>query len=324
MHRYEDETMILGIESTWSDDDSIGVWGWLISKVGPLDRVELELGGESVPITSWHARPDLAAIYRHHQPPEDCGFWVQASRPVQHRLTFRATRGGYTWKRPVTAPAQAPPVFSGFPDGSDLYDEFVRRVNEEHLSVLEIGSRVVCPGGRSQRDVFSGASSYTGFDFHPDANTDVVGDAHELSRYFPERRFDAVFSRMVLEHLAMPWVVAREINKVLAVGGITFHDTVFAWPLHARPWDFWRFSEDGLKVLFSPYLGFETVAAGLSDPVSIHLRSTAPGQESFPVCPAFAGVAILARKTHDCDQRRCSWEAPLAEVLGVGSAYPLA
>jgi hypothetical protein len=55
----------------------------------------------------------------------------------------------------------------------------------------------------------------------------------------------------------------------------------------------------------------------------MHLRELKPGHEAFPIYPAFAGVTILARKTHDCDEARAHWDAPLAEVLGAGSTYPL-
>src|ERR1043165_6505721 len=74
-----------------------------------------------------------------------------------------------------------------------------------------------------------------------------VGDAHELSKFFGTE-FDAVFSLAVFEHFAMPWVVAAEINKVLKIGGLTFHSTHFAFPLHERPWDFWRYTGQSLWI----------------------------------------------------------------------------
>lgn len=57
----------------------------------------------------------------------------------------------------------------------------------------------------------------------------------------------------------MPWVVAIEINKLFEIGGVTYHLTHPAWPLHERPWNFWRFSDDGLRVLFSKPMGFEII-----------------------------------------------------------------
>jgi hypothetical protein len=180
---------------------------------------------------------------------------------------------------------------------------------------------VVSPGSSSKRALFPGARSYTGFDYYPDANTDVVGDAHKLAQYFGKQRFDAIFSLSVFEHLAMPWVVAMEINKLLEVGGLTYHASHFAWPLHEVPWDFWRFSDEGMKVLFSPALGFEVVQAGLFSPMRLHLDQMVPEQEMMPFHPAFGSVAILARKVAELDWERFKWETNVREVAG-DSHYP--
>jgi len=211
---------------------------------------------------------------------------------------------------------------SGFPAGETIENEFVRLVNDNHLNVLEIGSRVVAPGSHSRRGVFPLAQSYTGFDYYPDSNTDVVGDAHKLSQYFGEQKFDAVFSKDVFEHLAMPWVVALEINKVLKINGITFHNTVFAWPHHERPWDFWRFSDEGLKILFSPSLGFEVMKVGLYEPVQSHFHEFYPNQELFSVQPTFARVAILAKKVSEIDRDKFRWDIELEELFSENRQYP--
>ena len=49
---------------------------------------------------------------------------------------------------------------------------------------------------------------------------DVVGDAHTLSRHYPDAAFDAVMAFSVLEHLLMPWKLVIELNRVLKPGGI--------------------------------------------------------------------------------------------------------
>ena len=71
---------------------------------------------------------------------------------------------------------------------------------------------------------------------------DVMGDAHKLSDYFDKDSFDVIFSMSVFEHLAMPWKVALELNKVLKPGGMMLHTTHQTWPLHEEPWDYWRYS----------------------------------------------------------------------------------
>ncbi len=82
----------------------------------------------------------------------------------------------------------------GPPKGGWPHDDLVKIVNESRQSVLEIGSRVVGPFEINIRALFPNASSHTGFDYYSDSNTDVVGDAHSLSHYFPSKRFGAILA----------------------------------------------------------------------------------------------------------------------------------
>ena len=69
-----------------------------------------------------------------------------------------------------------------------------------------------------------GYRRYVGVDVHPGPNVDVVGDAHRLSQLV-DGPFDAVYSISTFEHLAMPWKVVLEINRVLRDGGLLFTAT---------------------------------------------------------------------------------------------------
>ncbi len=138
--------------------------------------------------------------------------------------------------------------------------------NHPGMRVLEIGSREVT-GPSEAREKF-GKATYLGFDYYPGKNVDVVGDAHKLSTYFDaEEKFDLIYSSACFEHFAMPWQVALEISKMIRVGGIVFIESHFSFSSHERPWHFFQFSDNGLKSLFSPALGFECIEAGMSNPV---------------------------------------------------------
>jgi hypothetical protein len=138
--------------------------------------------------------------------------------------------------------------------------------NREGIRVLEIGSREVT-GKSSMRKAFP-LACYVGFDYYPGDNVDVVGDVHKLSSYFAgQEKFDIIFSSACFEHFAMPWVVAIEIAKILKIGGLVFVETHFSFSSHERPWHFFQFSDMGLRVLFSPALGFELIEAGMSNPI---------------------------------------------------------
>lgn len=139
------------------------------------------------------------------------------------------------------------------------------RFNKPGCRILEMGSRVVT--GANLSDRFDKAD-YTGFDIYEGPNVDVVGDAHRLSSYFPEgTQFDLIYTSAVFEHLAMPWIVANEMIKLLKVGGHIFVETHYSYSAHERPWHFFQFSDQALKVLFSPAHGIECIEAGVSDPM---------------------------------------------------------
>jgi hypothetical protein len=151
-------------------------------------------------------------------------------------------------------------------------DLLVQKFNKKGVNVLEVGSRIVT--GACFRGCFSDAN-YIGFDFYEGKNVDVVGDAHKLSTYFPTQKFDLIFSTAVFEHLAMPWIVSREIVKLLNQGGYVFIETHYSFSSHERPWHFFQYSENALKVLFNPAMGIECVEAGVSNPICGFFSGTA-------------------------------------------------
>jgi hypothetical protein len=192
--------------------------------------------------------------------------------------------------------------------------------NKEGMKVLELGSRVVT--GSNLRHYFSKAE-YVGFDFYKDANVDVVGDAHKLSSYFSSGdKFDLIFSSAVFEHLYMPWVVSWEIQKLLKIGGCVFIETTFSFSSHERPWNFFQFSDLGLRVLFNPNLGFEILDCGMCNPINGYYNSKADEYLRYkPVVELYAHSEILCRKTRevsDFDWAQCK----IDDVVDVNSRYP--
>lgn len=159
-------------------------------------------------------------------------------------------------------------------------DELVNRFNKPGIKILEIGSREVTKKSLI-RQRFTQAE-YTGFDFHPGDNVDVVGDVHKLSNYFNET-FDLIFTTACFEHFAMPWVASTEINKLLKVGGHIFIETHFSFKSHERPWNFFQFSDLGLELLFSKSMGYECIDKGMSNPMVA--RFSIYADEYLRYCP---------------------------------------
>lgn len=184
--------------------------------------------------------------------------------------------------------------------------------------MLEVGSREVTgPAAAAFPD-----ADYTGFDFHPGRNVDVVGDAHRLTSYFPsERKFDLIFSLACFQHFAMPWVVADQMVRLLKTGGTLYVETHFSYLSHERPWNFFQFSDMGLRVLFPPAMGMECIEAGFSNPMVGRFSALAdPGLRLKPVPRLYCHSEYLGRKTRDVPGFERS-QVSMDDVVG-GTVYP--
>lgn len=198
-------------------------------------------------------------------------------------------------------------------------DYLEREFNKPGLKVLEIGSRVVT--GANHRNRFSQAD-YLGFDFYPGENVDVVGDAHRLTEYFPkDQKFDLIFSSAVFEHLHMPWVVAEEITKLLKVGGHVFVETHFSYIAHERPWNFFQFSDMGLRALFNSGLGYDLIDYGLSNPIGGFFTGQADRYLRYrPITELYCHSQILCRKREDVSD--FAWRTLDVDSVVNGTRYP--
>jgi len=193
--------------------------------------------------------------------------------------------------------------------------------NKKGMKILEIGSRYVT-GDKGDFKRYFPEADYVGFDFYPGKNVDVIGDAHKLSTYFPKgEKFDVIYSSAVFEHLAMPWLVATEISKLLKVGGLLYIETHFAFSSHERPWHFFQYSEMALKALFSPAMGFECIEAGMSNPIVGRFSSLADDDLKYlPVSGLYCHSNYLGKKIMDVDGFR--WENVNLNEVVEDTKYP--
>jgi SAM-dependent methyltransferase len=191
--------------------------------------------------------------------------------------------------------------------------------NKPGLKILEIGSREVTEKSNARQEFAK--AEYTGFDFYAGGNVDVVGDAHKVSSYFPDKKFDIIYSSACFEHFAMPWIVATEIAKLLKVGGIVFVETHFSFRAHERPWNFFQFSDMALKTLFSAALGFECIEAGMSNPMVGRFSSLAEKDlRNRPIGGLYCHSEYLGKKVRDVTD--FDWnKVDLADVVGE-TVYP--
>ena len=97
---------------------------------------------------------------------------------------------------------------------------------------------------------------------------------------------------------------------------------IFVPSAHEMPNDFWRMSDDALKILFGPATGFEVVDAGMAEPVQIMPPAgTRYGAFlQFPLYHAYAASFILARKVAGLKRGAVRW--PMPDMAAQSGAYP--
>jgi hypothetical protein len=265
-----DGPAIVCVEQVWREGGRCYVRGWAHAD---RERIKsLTIGGakSSIAVHSFHPRPDLLQHYPAiPDKAEHAGFDVLLPAHSSLHVAVRVeTRTGCYMPRLALPPRMPPDVAADWQEKTNAihaFELFRSEINGRNLSVLEIGSRPVGSATRSSSDLFPCAVRRVGMDIHPGDGVDVVGDAHQLTQLFGVRAFDAIFSVATLEHLPMPWIVAAEINRVLRLGGLTYHAAPQCFPVHEAPNDFWRFTDEALMILFGPSSGFEVLRCGMAD-----------------------------------------------------------
>jgi Methyltransferase domain len=56
-----------------------------------------------------------------------------------------------------------------------------------------------------------------------------------------------------IEHVQEPWTALGEINRCLKPGGVVVMTSVFFFPVHSCPSDYWRFTASAMEVLLKGY-----------------------------------------------------------------------
>lgn len=137
---------------------------------------------------------------------------------------------------------------------------------------LEIGSKDY---GSTQdiRSIFSTRGTYIGIDMEAgtgvDTTLDMTKDFQSIDSALNGNRFGTIFCLSVLEHCSNPFKMAQNITNLLKSGGTLVVSVPFSWKIHAYPNDYWRFTPEGIKVLF-PEIQFETDKCVASTPKKNH------------------------------------------------------
>jgi len=87
----------------------------------------------------------------------------------------------------------------------------------------------------------------TGVDMTAGPGVDVVADL-ELETV---GMFAHIECMSVLEHCRRPWLMAANLEKMLDPCGTIYVTAPFVWRVHGYPDDYWRFTINGIKSLFT-------------------------------------------------------------------------
>ncbi|MGY0792699.1 hypothetical protein ACW7BJ_25295 [Azospirillum argentinense] len=319
-----------GIDVFWCDKHGMYFEGWIHCHQHRLSGLRIRVGDDVYDVPEFRRREDLLAFYPDHPHVVDSGFvgYVQGrpGQPVHFEVTSDAGSRSIPIELPKSTLLKEPWTeyqHDTINDFVHTLGRFVTEVNERNLVVAEIGSRHVGEASENMRNYFTGAKRYVGIDIHAAPGVDVVGDAHALDRLVGQGGLDAVFSLSVIEHLACPWVLAAASNRALSMGGIVFHSAPQTYPLHETPNDFWRYSDEGLKVLFGPATGFEVIAAGMVNVMHMYPEERRGVFASVPINPGYGNAFILARKVRDLPDGAVAWPMDFDESRDRAAQYPV-
>lgn len=73
---------------------------------------------------------------------------------------------------------------------------------------------------------------------------------------------DCIICTEVLEHLPNPQDCVDEMHRLLRTGGVALVSIPFFYPVHSDPYDFQRFTEDGLRNIFCSFTSVEVYRMG--------------------------------------------------------------
>lgn len=150
-------------------------------------------------------------------------------------------------------------AFKKQPKRSDRYFHHIN-IGLEHAGLT--GGKMLEIGGRKNPlKKFFPQFEYTPVDLQKYDESVLVADITSCPQ-IPDNSFDFIVSIDVFEHINAPWLAAKEIARILKPGGVTYHTTLFSWRYHPCPIDYWRYSPEALKFIFSD---LECIAANFDD-----------------------------------------------------------
>ncbi|MEO0438169.1 MAG: class I SAM-dependent methyltransferase [Pseudomonadota bacterium] len=124
-----------------------------------------------------------------------------------------------------------------------------------HLSFLEpvyeFGALQVSGSEQENLRPLFPDSDYVGADMRAGLGVDKVLNLHALD--LADDSVGSIVCLDTLEHVEMPRTAVNEMFRVLKPGGVIAMSSVFEFPIHGYPNDYWRFTPEGFRSLLKPF-----------------------------------------------------------------------
>ncbi|MBX9245491.1 glycosyltransferase [Actinotalea ferrariae] len=314
------------VDVYWVDAAGTYVSGWAHHGDEPVVTIALQRREVSVSQAPT-LRPDLVAFWPEVPQVAEAGFALYLPGPPDGPVDLVLTTATGSLRTRLDLPRHPlpPPVLDASGAGQDAFTNRFRDLvtSAPPGPVLAIGLRGEDLVQRDALQAVLGDRELVVVDIHPGAGVDVVADAHDLEASL-DRQFAMVYSAMLLEHVVAPWMLAGQVNRVLLPGGLSAHVAPTAWPEHAQPNDFWRFTTAGLAELFGPRTGFEVLATGSYG--ELRLQPVGPWLREHLTMPTLATPGsswVVARKTRHLADDEVRWPYDVEEGRRVARLYPV-
>ncbi len=124
---------------------------------------------------------------------------------------------------------------------------FSRLIRKQRAkNILDLGC-----GVKPYESIFSFADKFVGFDVEKNDRVDDIGLNWNLP--YKDNEFDALITTQVLEHTAKLKETIQEIRRVVKKDGLIFVSVPMTFPIHGAPYDYYRFTQYGLKEIFKDF-----------------------------------------------------------------------
>lgn len=141
--------------------------------------------------------------------------------------------------------------FSKLFSRKNLYKLMSESVNNycksKNLKILSIGS-----GGDIKKLLDEKGLKFKEVDIDPKRKPDYVMPMEDMCE-IKSNSIDRIFCMEVLEHVNNPFEAISEAFRVLKKGGIFIGSSPFVFPIHDAPYDHFRYTRYGLRLLFKKF-----------------------------------------------------------------------